>query len=116
MLERRVGGDAGAKERRGTLERNAFGNSKHVVLIDGDASRIAAIGRRRLAVALIAVIGQRHAAFAKLLLASEAGRAGTVGIDEAADTDDVTLLPFAHMGADIDDLPDDLVARDHGKD
>src|SRR6476660_9997163 len=100
MLERRVGGDAGAKERRGTLERNAFGNSKHVVLIDGDASRIAAIGRR-LAVALIAVIGQRHAAFAKMLLARKAGGAGTVRIDAAADTDD---------------LPDDLVARDHGKD
>src|SRR5271169_1086156 len=106
MPERRVSGDAGAKQGRRTLERNAFGDLEHVVLVDGDAGGITAIGGR-LPVALIAVIGERHAAFAKLLLAGAAGGTGAVGIDEATDANDVAYFPFLHMRSDLNDLAND---------
>ncbi len=92
-----------------------LGIVQHVILVDGDAGGIAAIGRR-LAVALIAVIGERHARLAILLLAGTAGLAAPAGIDEAADADDMTGLPFLDMVADLDHPADDLVARHHGKD
>src|SRR5262249_28914339 len=109
------GGDAGAEQRCRALERNAFRYREDVVLVDGDARRIAAIGRRRL-VLLVAVIGEREARFTKLLLARATGLAAAAGIDEAADADDMAGLPFLHMIADLDDPADDLVTGDHGKD
>ena len=115
MLQRRIGGDAGAEQRRRALERNALRDREDVILVDGDAGRIAAIGRRLL-VLLVAVIGERHADLAILLLARAAGLAAAAGIDEAADADDMAGLPFLHMIADLDDAADDLVAGDHGKD
>ena len=115
MLQRRIGGDAGAKQRRRALERNALRDRQEVILVDGDTGRIAAIGRRLL-VLLVAVIGERNAGLAILLLARAARLAAAAGIDEAADADDVAGLPFLHVIADLDDLADDLVAGDHGED
>jgi hypothetical protein len=115
MLERGIGGDAGTKQGRRALERNVLWDREHVILVDRDAGRVAAKGRR-LAVTLVAVVGERHADLAILLLAFAAGRAAAAGIDEAADADDVAGLPFLHMVADLDHLADNLVARDHGED
>src|SRR6185295_4164836 len=115
MPQRRIGGDARAQQRCRALERNAFRDRENVILIDGDAGRIAAIGRRLL-VLLVAVIGQREARLAKLLLARAAGLAAAAGIDEAADADDMAGLPLLHMIADLGYPADDLVTGDHGKD
>ena len=112
---RRIGGDAGAKQRRRALERNALRDPQHVILVDGDASGIAAIGRG-LTVALVAVIGERHAGLAILLFARKAGLAFAAGIDEAADADDVALVPLADMVADRGDTAHDLVPGHHGED
>jgi hypothetical protein len=51
-----------------------------------------------------------------LLFARFAGLASAVGIDEAADADGVAHFPLLHLGADLEDLADDLVTRDHRKD
>jgi hypothetical protein len=104
-----------AWQRCRALERNPFRNRQDVVLIDRDPGRVAAISRRLL-VLLVAVIGERHADFAKLLLAGAAGFAAAAGIDEAADADDVARLPFLYVIADLDRTANDLVARDHGED
>src|SRR3990172_13421004 len=115
MPERRIGGDAGAQERPRAFERYALGDGEHVILVDRDAARVAAIGRR-LSVALIAVVGERHARLAILLLAGAAGLAAAAGIDEAAHADDVAGLPFLPVVADLDDFAHHLVAGHHGKD
>ena len=114
-MKRRIGGDPGAEQGRGALERNAARNSQHVIFIDGDPRRIAAIGRRFL-VLLDTIVGEAGPAFAKLLFARNAGFAGAVGIDEAADADDVADLPFFDMAAELEHLADDFVARNHRED
>ncbi len=108
-LERVVRGDARAHERRGLLERHAVGHVHQVVLLDGDALRVAAGGGE--AVAADARVGPdgRRGSGAELLLALLAHVALAAGVDEAPDADAVADLELRHLGADLAHDACDLV-------
>mmetsp|Transcript_61967 Transcript_61967/g.170268 ORF Transcript_61967/g.170268 Transcript_61967/m.170268 type:complete len:382 (+) Transcript_61967:320-1465(+) len=121
----RVHGDPGAQQRRRTGQREPVGHFEHVVLVDNDALRVAAVrGRAAVVVTLLAmlvlqaaVVGADHAAAdAVLLLALLALLTLTARIDHAADADAVAHGERLHLGADSHHKPRDLVTRHHRKD
>ena len=67
VAQRRVGGDAGAQQRRCDVELEAVGDAHHEVLVDDDVRRVAAVSHR--AVAIDRAVGQRGARQAVLLVA-----------------------------------------------
>ena len=113
-LERGVEGDARAHQRRGVLERHLIGDPHGVVLLDGDARRVAA--RRGKAVAAGAVVGpdRPRAPGAELLLALSAHVALPAGVHETADADAVSHLELRHLGTHLADHAGDLVPADEG--
>ena len=86
------------------------GTLQHEVLDDDDVRGVAALGDR--AVAVDGGVGAGVALEAVLLLAGEAVLALAAGVDHAADADAVADLVLGHLGADLGDDADDLVADD----
>ena len=93
--QRRVGGDAGAQQRRdGGQVRFGMADLQHEALVDDDVLRVAAqrvAGRVRRR----AVVGADEAVLAVLLQALVAGRAVPAAVDHAADADQVADLEAA---------------------
>src|SRR5574338_245401 len=85
---------------------------QRVGFIDDIVLGITAVGRRR-AVHLRAVVCLCRAFDAILLYANGACGAFAARIDETADPGEVTLFELRHLGTDLRDAPDDLVARHH---
>ena len=92
--QRRIGGDAGAEQRRGPREVEAVGYTQHEFLAHDDVLRVAAVVRCAGDPVLVGV-GLGHAAAAELLLSLVALVAVLAGIDHAADRDGVAdpVLP-----------------------
>src|SRR5690606_30578712 len=114
VLQRRVGGDARAQQRRGHVQRQLVRDPDDVVLIDHDGLRVAAVGG--LPVLVQGVVGAGHALRAVLLLAAQAVLALAAEVDEAADADPVADRVPGDAGADLGDYAGDLVSGDHGED
>ena len=110
VAQRRVGGDAGAQQRRGGVELQAVGDAQDEVLVDDDVVGVAAVGDR--AVAVDRAVGLRVARQAVLLLAGLAVLALAAGVDHAADADAVARRERRDLRADLGDDAGDLVARD----
>ncbi len=108
----RIGGDAGAQQRRGAGEIQILGNSQDEIFVDDDAFRVAAVGDTAK-VSVGEIVGEDHAR-TELLEASLAIGAGPVGIHQAAHTGKVAHLEFRHGGPGVGDSADDLVAWDTG--
>ncbi len=104
----RVGGDAGAEQRRGSGKIEIRGNMQHKALIDHDAVGIAAIGDAA-EVLIGEVVGEGQVG-AELFKAGLALGAGAIGIDHAADRGKVARLEFGDGGADVGDAADNLMA------
>ena len=109
MLERRVGGDAGAQEGRAGREVEGFRHVQREVLAHREASRVAA--GRRVALGVGAVgpqgAGRRRA---PLLVVGFAHLARATGADHAAHTHAVPHLERGDAGPDLGDGADELVA------
>lgn len=111
VAERRVGGDAGAEQRRDLLDVEGLGDAEHEVLVDDDGLGVAAL--RDGAVGRVgAAVGLDVALQAVLLLTGRALLALLAGVDHAADADEVADLVLGDLGADLGDAADDLVADD----
>ena len=111
MPQRREGRDPRAEQRRGDVQADRVGNRDHEPVLDDDRLAVAAVGR--LAVVVVAVVGQDHPLRAVLLLARRAVLALAARIDEAADPDPIPdRMPFDRR-ADRGHGAGDLVARDH---
>jgi hypothetical protein len=110
VAERRIGGDAGAEERCGSGEIEMVGDAHDEALVDDDAVGVAAVGDAAAVLVGRAVGGDGIGA--ELLEAGLARFAGAVGVDEAADADEVARLVPGDRGADLRHAADDLVAGD----
>ncbi len=106
----RIGGDPGAQQRRGSGEIEVGGNAQNEPLIDDDAVGVAAIGHAA-EMLVWKVVGEREVR-AELLETLPATWAGMVGIDHAADGDEVAGFVLRDGRANLGDTADDLVARD----
>src|SRR5690606_26038275 len=84
VAERRIGGDAGAQQRRGGGQIDILAHPQREGLVHRDALRVAAEGRAAQ-VRVRAVVGERGELLAVLLEAARTGRTGPAGIDHAAD-------------------------------
>src|SRR6267142_3828352 len=115
MPKRRVGRNSRAKQRRGTLERNALRHTKHIIFVDGYTRRVTAVGRR-LTVTLVAIVGKNQPSLAVLFFAGLASFTLAAGIDEATNTDDIAKVPLLDLVAHSDHLAGDLVTGHHRED
>ena len=109
----RIGGDAGAEQRRHRLEIEVFGNLGDETLLDDDLFGISAEGQV-LRTAFSVVIGQGAALGAILFEPGLAGLAAAARIDHAADGGEIAGLELRDMRPDLDHAADDLMARNHG--
>jgi len=115
--QRRIGGDAGAQERRRRGEVEPVGNPQDIALVDHDVAGVAAEGVALAARRAVAtVICPDHALLAELFEALSAACAFAAGIDHAADADMVADPEGGDLRADLDHAPDDLMAGHHGID
>ena len=113
VAQGRVGGDAGAQERRDAFQRQFGRNSQDIIFVHHDLSGIAAVGRR-FAILLVAVVGGAHPFFTILFLAGVALWTFATGINEAADTGEVADFEFCDLIARLDHAADNFVSRHHG--
>ena len=114
VAQRRVGGDAGAEQRRGCRRGRAGREGVDEVLGRDDVVGVAAVGA--LAVRSVGVVGVDGAAVGAVDF--EVGLAvGAVhaALDDDADGGEVAGLEARDGGADGGDAADDLVAGDHGE-
>ena len=109
-LQRRIGGDPGAQQRRHAGQRHPLLDPKGNLFLDDDMSGVATLCGRR-AVEFGAVVGVRDVLLTELLLARLARLALSAGIDEAADAGEVARLEPADFFSGGDNRADDLVAR-----
>ena len=112
VAERRIGGDAGAQERRRGGEVELRGEAERERLVDDDPLRVAAVGGG-LPVHLGAVVGEGGAALAELLEPAPARVAAAAGVHHAADAGEISGAEPLHPRAHARHLSDDLVARHH---
>lgn len=109
VLERRVGGDAGAENRCGTGQRQTFRDPHNKMFADHDAVGITAHG-----IAAVDPIrgGVSHGrAFEAILLEVRlTGFAAAAGVDHAADADQIAYLVTGDIRTDSGDFSDDLMA------
>src|SRR5947207_2891628 len=106
---RRVRRDAGTKERRSSGEFEIGWNAQNEMFIDHDAFRVTTIGHASKML-VWRVKGEDHVG-AELFKASFAVRAGAVRIDHATHRDEISGFVLGHCRADLDDTPDNLMAR-----
>ncbi len=111
--QRRIGGDAGAQQRRGLGQLQALGHPQDEFFAHHQVLGIAAVGHL-VGNAVQAVVGLGIVLAAHLFFALAALVAHLAGVHHAADGDAVADLVPLDLGADGGDPADDLVARDHG--
>ena len=112
MPERRVGRNARAEQRRGGGGVERVGNVEEEGLVDDDVVAVAAKGK--VALFIFGVVGEDGMRLrAVLLFARLAGRAGTAGIDHAADADALPDGKARHLVAHSLDDADDFMAGHH---
>ncbi|MNV40938.1 hypothetical protein D3C71_1325590 [compost metagenome] len=112
VAQRRIGGDAGAQQRRDGLEVQLVGDLHDEMFLRHDAIRIATEGEL-VAAAFLVVIGQRGAFLAVLLQVQAAGLAVPAGIHHAAHAGVIARLELGDVLAHLRDAADDFVARHH---
>ncbi|PAV70940.1 hypothetical protein WR25_02188 [Diploscapter pachys] len=115
VMQRRIGGDAGAEQRRhGGKVLFVMADVENEILGHDDMVGIAAEGvaAHHLVRAVIGADEARRLAI--LLLAVVARGAMAAAVDHAADAGDVADLELRHVAADRGDATDDLVAGDAG--
>jgi hypothetical protein len=105
-----VGRDTGTEERCGSGEIEIRRDAQNEMLIDDDAIGIAPIGDAA-EVLVGGIVGESHVR-AELLESLPAIRAGVVGVDQAANRDEVPRFILGDGGADPSDAADNLMARD----
>ncbi|MNF85278.1 hypothetical protein D3C84_676660 [compost metagenome] len=110
VLERRVGGDAGAQDRRGTGRIEFLGDAHHEVLADHDAVGVTAHGVAAIH-AVRGGVSHGRALEAVLLEVGLAGFAATARVDHAADTDQIADLMPGDIRTHGGHFANDLVAR-----
>ena len=110
MAHGRVCRDPGAEERRRPGEIEVGGDAQHEMLVDDDAVGVAAVGHAS-EILVGRVKGERQVR-TEVLKAGFALGAGAVGVDQAADRDEVAGLVLGDGGADCGDTADDLMAGD----
>ncbi len=111
VAQRRVGGDAGAQQRRRRRQVDLGTDLQREVLVDDDLVRVAA-GGGPAGLILDAAIGVGEPAFAVLLKVLAAGLALAAGGDQAADPGVIADGEAVDLGADLADTANDLVAGD----
>ena len=110
MAQRRIGGDAGAEQRRHAGQIELVGNPQHESLVDDD--RVGIASKSRAADHFVdAVVGWVEAPFAILLQALTAGTASAAGIDHAADSGEVARLEKGRFGAGLGHPADNFMSR-----
>ena len=112
VAQRRVGGDAGAQQRRGGGGVEAVRDVKDVAAVHHDGGGVAALGGGVAVAAVLRAVGPGHAVFAVLFQAVEAAVAFTAGIDQAADADTLAGGEIVDGGTDPADAAHDFVAGD----
>ena len=88
--DRRIGRDPGAEQRRGAGRIEVGRDPQHEALVDHDALGVAAVGDAA-EVLVRRVVGEGRGR-AELLDVSRAAGAAVVGVDQAADPDEVSAL------------------------
>ena len=110
----RVRCDSCAQERRYSGEIEIGRDAKDKVLFDDDAVRVTTVGDTSK-VHVRRVVGKSHVG-AELLKTSLTFRAGTVGVNQAADRSKVARLEFGNCRADLGDTANYLMAWSAGID
>ena len=114
VLERGIGGDPRAEQRRHGRELGGgVADLQHVVLVDHDRLRVAPVGVPR-GVGRGGIVSAGPPVLAIVLQPFAARGAMAAAVDQTAHTDDVTHREARDPGADCGDLADDLVARNAG--
>ena len=108
VVHRRVGGDAGAKQRSDSGKLQVRWDAQDKPLVDDDALGVAAISDASQM--LVGEVVSQGEIRTELLEARLALGAGAVGIDHAADCGEVAGLELRDRGADLGDAADDFMA------
>ena len=95
MTQRRIGGDAGAEQRRNGGGVEVGGNGVREALVDDVVAGVAAHGDGAVD-AIFGGVGEGGAFSAEMFFAAIAGSAVTAGIDDDADGGRVSELEFLH--------------------
>jgi hypothetical protein len=114
MAQRRIGGDAGAKEGGDAGERKILRDGVGVALVDDVIAGVAPPGDGTVE-AVGGVVGLDHAFNAEVLLSLFAGVAVPAGVDDDADGRDLTGLEPGDTAAGGGDTAYNLVTGNHGK-
>ena len=108
MPQRRIGGNAGAKQRRRRGKIKRRGNAKHERLIDDDARGVTA-ERWTAKIRVLTVVGVERNCEAILLLSGLTVGTAAAGINHAADGNMVARLEFGDIPANLRHLADNLM-------
>ena len=109
VAQRRISGDASAKQRGGGGEIQILRDVQHKGFIHDDAVGVAAVGHAA-AVFVRGIVGEGRAVLAELFEVVLAVFAGAAGIHQATDGGDVAFLEFLDVRANFHDASDDFVA------
>ena len=112
LAQRRIGGDAGAQQRRDPGRIEIFRHSQHEVLILHQIGGVAAVGHGA-GLAVLTVIGAGKAVLAILFQPLIAAWAAAAGIYHATDADQIADPVTRGMATDGANAADDFVARHH---
>ncbi len=112
LAQRRIGGDAGAQQRRDPGRIEVFRHAQHEVLIYHQIGGVAAVGYGA-GLTILAVIGAGKAVLAILFQPLIAARTAAAGIHHATDADQIADPVTRDMAADGADAPDDFMAWYH---
>src|SRR5437660_6452475 len=113
VAQRRIRGDARAKERRRARQVQSRRHAQHVILIHHNASRISAVGNAAEYL-VFAVVGKRHAGFTILLFTRFTSRTHAIRVHHAAHRRDVPRLELRHRAAHLGHAAHDFMARHDG--
>jgi hypothetical protein len=108
MMHGRVSRDAGTQQRRGSGGIKIGRDTQDEAFIDDDAFGVATVGKTSK-MFVRRVEGEDHVR-AELFKPSLAVRAGAVGIDHAADRDEIAWLVPCNCRANLGDTADNLMA------
>ena len=112
LAQRRIGGDAGAQQRRDPGRIEIFRHSQHEVLILHQIGGVAAVGHGA-GLAVLTVIGAGKAVLAILFQPSSQLGQLRRGIYHATDADQIADPVTRGMATDGANAADDFVARHH---
>src|SRR6267154_765791 len=115
MMQGRVGGNAGAKQRRGAGRVKALRYTQHERFVHHNTLGVAAEGDTAENFVL-GVVSERRELLAILLFAGLAAGANAAGADHTTNRGHVAFLEFLDATADLDHAADDFVAGHAGID